>query len=284
MLFNQNRKGNIVKIYELKDGCQLKLIQKIYKLEIFGQVVEDISYDTKIITDGFIDSNNDISEIYDYYSKNDIVRTTNLYLKNYTYAIVLTIGRESFYNGKVGGVIDCIKNITLYLRNLNDKEALKTAKEVIKQIRQANSEYKDFSMNSLLREENNDFIFNVLDENVYSAKKLINEKTKKYRVSDLYLISAKGKERINYFLCTYNPLYNCYIEVLTNNIIEPDSDIEENYLPSILNELNIRISLHKKLNYYELIYLYDKLRKMPIINLEDKCILVDGDNLIYFRR
>ncbi len=273
-----------MKIYELKDGCQLKLIQKIYKLEIFGQVVEDISYDTKIITDGFIDSNNDISEIYDYYSKNDIVRTTNLYLKNYTYAIVLTIGRESFYNGKVGGVIDCIKNITLYLRNLNDKEALKTAKEVIKQIRQANSEHKDFSMNSLLREENSEFLFDVLDENVYSAKKLINEKTKKYRVSDLYLISAKGKERINYFLCTYNPLYNCYIEVLTNNIIEPDSDIEENYLPSILNELNIRISLHKKLNYYELIYLYDKLRKMPIINLEDKCILVDGDNLIYFRR
>ena len=268
-----------MKIYELKDGCQLKLIQKIHKLEIFGQDVEDISYDIKIITDGFIDSNNDISEIYDYYSKDDIVRTTNLYLKNYTYAIVLTIGRESFYNGKVGGVIDCIKNITLYLRNLNDKEALKTAKEVIKQIRQANREYKDFSMNSLLREENNDFIFNVLDENVYSAKKLINEKTKKYRVSDLYLISAKGKERINYFLCTYNPLYNCYIEVLTNNIIEPDNDIEEieeNYLPSILNELNIKISLQKKLNYYELIYLYDKLRKMPIINLEDKCNLVDS--------
>ena len=265
-----------MEIYELKDGCQLKQIQKIYKLEIFGQVVEDISCDTKIITDGFIDSNNDISEIYDYYSKNDIVRTTNLYLKNYTYAIVLNIGRDAFNNGKVGGVIDCIKNISIYLRNLNDKEALKTAKEVIKQIRQANSEYKDFSMNSLLREENNDFIFNVLDENVYFAKKLINEKAKKYRVSDLYVISAKGKERINYFLCTYNPLYNCYIEVLTNNIIVPDSDIEENYLPSILNELNIKISLHKKLNYYELIYLYDKIRKMPIINLEDKCNLVDS--------
>ena len=56
----------------------------------------------------------------------------------------------------------------------------------------------------------------------------------------------------------------------------PDSDIEENYLPSILNELNIKISLHKKLNYYELIYLYDKIRKMPIINLEDKCNLVDS--------
>lgn len=273
-----------MKIYELKDGCQLKLIQKVHKLNVFDREIEDVTYDIKIIIDGSIESKSVQEEKYDNWSRNDIVRTTNLYLNNYTYAIVLYIGRESFYNGKVGGVIDCIKNISIYLRNLNDKEALKTAKEVIKQIRQANSEYKDFSMNSLLREENNDFIFNVLDENVYSAKKLINEKTKKYRVSDLYLISAKGKERINYFLCTYNPLYNCYIEVLTNNIIEPDSDIEENYLPSILNELNIRISLHKKLNYYELIYLYDKLRKMPIINLEDKCILVDGDNLIYFRR
>ena len=275
MLFNQYRKGDIVKIYELKDGCQLKQIQKIYKLEIFGQVVEDISYDTKIITDGFIDSNNDISEIYDYYLKDDIVRTTNLYLKNYTYAIVLTIGRESFYNGKVGGVIDCIKNITLYLRNLNDKEALKTAKEVIKQIRQANSEYKDFSMNSLLREDNNDFIFDVLDENIYSAKKQINGKIK-YKVSDLYLISAKGKEKINYFLCTYNPLYNCYIEVLTNRIIKPDNDTVEKYLPLILSELNIKINMHKKLNYYELIYLYDKLRNISGPNLENGCNGIDS--------
>lgn len=91
-------------------------------------------------------------------------------MKNYTYAIVLNIGRETFYNGKVGGGINCIKNISIYLRNLNDSDALRTAKEVIKQIKQSNSEHKDFSMNSLLREENNDFIFNVLDENVYFAK------------------------------------------------------------------------------------------------------------------
>lgn len=130
-------------------------------------------------------------------------------------------------------------------------------------------------MNSLLREDNNDFIFDVLDENVYSAKKQINEKIK-YKVSDLYLINVKGKERINHFLCTYNPLYNCYIEVLTNNIIEPDSDIEENYLPSILNELNIKISLHKKLNYYELIYLYDKIRNISVSNLEDKHNVIDS--------
>lgn len=265
-----------MKIYELKDGIPLKQIQKIHKLEIFGQDVEDISYDIKIIIDGLIESKSVQDEKYENCSKNDIVRTTNLYLKNYTYAIVLYIGREAFYNGKVGGVINCIKNISIYLKNLNDKEALKTAKEVIKCIKQANSECEDFSMNPLLQEENNDFIFDVLDKNIYSVRKLINEKTKKYRVSDLYLISVKGKERINYFLCTYNPLCNCYIEVLTNNIIEPDSDIEEKYLPSILNELNIKISLHKKLNYHELIYLYDKIRNISASNLEDKHNVIDS--------
>ena len=264
-----------MKIYELKDGCQLKLIQKVHKLNVFDREIEDVTYDIKIIIDGSIESKSVQDEKYDNWSRNDIVRTTNLYLKNYTYAIVLYIGREAFYNGKAGGIIDCIKNISIYLRNLNDKEALKTAKKVIKQIRQANSEYKDFSMNSLLREDNNDFIFDVLDENVYSAKKLINEKIK-YKVSDLYLISAKGKEKINYFLCTYNPLYNCYIEVLTNRIIEPDNDVEKYYLPLILNELNIKTNLHKKINYYELIYLYNELGKMSITNLEDKCNLVDS--------
>ena len=273
-----------MKIYELKDGCQLKLIQKVHKLNVFDREIEDVTYDIKIIIDGSIESKSAQEEKYDALSRKDIFRTTNLYLKNYTYAIVLTIGREAFYNGKVGGIVDCIKNITLYLRNLNDKEALKTAKKVIKQIRQANSEYKDFSMNSLLREENSEFLFDVLDENVYSVKKQINEKTIKYKVSDLYLISAKGKERINYFLCTYNPLYNCYIEVLTNNIIEPDSDIEENYLPSILYELNIKISLHKKLNYYELIYLYDKIRNISVPNLEDKHNVIDSGKKVMVKK
>ena len=265
-----------MEIYELKDGMPVRQIQKVYKVNVFEREIENITYDTKIITDGFVESKSAQEEKYDALSRKDILRTTNLYLKNYTYAIVLTIGREAFYNGKVGGIVDCIKNISIYLRNLNDKEALKTAKKVIKQIRQVNSEYKDFSMNSLLREDNNDFLFDVLDENIYSAKKQINEKTIKYKVSDLYLISAKGKEKINYFLCTYNPLYNCYIEVLTNRIIEPDNDTVEKYLPLILSELNIKINMHKKLNYYELIYLYNELGKMSITNLEDKCNLVDS--------
>ena len=272
-----------MEIYELKDGCQLKQIQKIYKLEIFGQVVEDISYDTKIITDGFIDSNNDISEIYDYYSKNDIVRTANLYLKNYTYAIVLTIGRESFYNGKVGGVINRIKNITLYLRNLNDKEALKTAKEVIKCIKQANSECEDFSMNPLLQEENNDFLFDVLDKNIYSVRKQIDKK-KKYRLDNLYVVWNKNDKDINYLLCTYNHLQNYYIEVLTNTVIRPDSNIEENYLPLILGELNIKINMHKKLNYYELIYLYNKIRNISVPNLEDKHNVIDSGKKVMVKK
>ncbi len=264
-----------MEIYELKDGCQLKLIQKVHKLNVFDREIEDVTYDIKIIIDGSIESKSVQDEKYDNWSRNDIVRTTNLYLKNYTYAIVLTIGRESFYNGKVGGVINCIKNITLYLRNLNDKEALKTAKEVIKCIKQANSECEDFSMNPLLQEENNDFIFGVLDENIYSVRKQVDKK-KKYRLDDLYVVWNKNDKDINYLLCTYNHLQNYYIEVLTNTVIRPDSNIEENYLPLILGELNIKINMHKKLNYYELIYLYNKIRNISVPNLEDKHNVIDS--------
>ncbi len=272
-----------MEIYELKDGCQLKLIQKVHKLEIFGQDVEDISYDIKIIFDGLIDSKSIQDEEYDNLSRKDILRTTNLYLKNYTYAIVLNIGRETFYNGKVGGVIDCIKNISIYLRNLTDKEALKTAKKVIKQIRQANSEYKDFSITSLLQEENNDFIFGVLDENIYSVRKQVDKK-KKYRLDDLYVVWNKNDKDINYFLCTYNHLQNYYIEVLTNTVIRPDSNIEENYLPLILGELNIKINMHKKLNYYELIYLYNKIRNISVPNLEDKNNVIDSGKKVMVKK
>ena len=272
-----------MEIYELKDGCQLKLIQKVYKVNVFEREIEDITYDTKIITDGLIESKSVQEEKYDDFSRIDILRTTNLYLKNYTYAIVLTTNLESFDNGKVGGVIDCIKNISIYLRNLNDKEALKTAKEVIKQIRQANSEHKDFSMNSLLQEENNDFIFGVLDENIYSVRKQVDKK-KKYRLDDLYVVWNKNDKDINYFLCTYNHLQNYYIEVLTNTVIRPDSNIEENYLPLILGELNIKINMHKKLNYYELIYLYNKIRNISVPNLEDKNNVIDSGKKVMVKK
>ena len=265
-----------MEIYELKDGMPVKQIQKAYKVNVFEREIEDITYDTKIITDGVIESKSVQDEKYDDFSKIDILRTTNLYLKNYTYAIVLTIGHEAFYNGKVGGIVDCIKNITLYLRNLNDKEALRTARNVIKCIKRVNSDFKDFSMDSLLREDNNDFLFDVLDENVYSVKKLVNERIIKYKVSDLYLINVKGKEKINHFLCTYNPLYNCYIEVLTNHFIESDNATEEIYLPLILSSLNIKINMHKKLNYYELIYLYNELRNISGPNLENGCNGIDS--------
>ena len=272
-----------MEIYELKDGTPVRQIQKVHKVNVFEREIEDINYDTKIITDGLIESKSVQEEKYDALSRRDIVRTTNLYLKNYTYAIVLITNRESFYNGKVGGVINCIKNISIYLRNLNDKEALKTAKEVIKQIRQANSEHKDFSMNSLLQEENNDFIFGVLDENIYSVRKQVDKK-KKYRLDDLYVVWNKNDKDINYFLCTYNHLQNYYIEVLTNTVIRPDSNIEENYLPLILGELNIKINMHKKLNYYELIYLYNKIRNISVPNLEDKNNVIDSGKKVMVKK
>ena len=268
-----------MEIYELKDGTPVRQIQKVHKLIAFEDEIENIIYDTKIITDGLIESKSVQDEKYDNLPRKDILRTTNLYLKNYTYTIVLNIGRETFYNGKVGGVIDCIKNISIYLRNLNDKEALKTAKKVIKQIRQANSEYKDFSMNSLLQEENNDFIFGVLDENIYSVRKQVDKK-KKYRLDDLYVVWNKNDKYINYFLCTYNHLQNYYIEVLTNTVIRPDNDIEACYFPL----LNTHSRYNHKVNYYELIHLYNKLRNASIPSLENKSDWIDNDKKVMVKK
>lgn len=70
-----------MEIYELKDGMPVRQIQKVYKVNVFDREIEDVTYDIKIITDGFIDSNNDISEKYENCSKNT-VRVTDLYLKN----------------------------------------------------------------------------------------------------------------------------------------------------------------------------------------------------------
>lgn len=255
-----------MEIYELKDGMPVRQTQKVHKLIAFDDEIEYITNDTKIITDGFVESKSVQEEKYDALSRRDFLRTTNLYLKNYTYAIALTVECEAFYNGKVGGSVDCIKNITLYLRNLNDKEALKTAKETIKCIKQANSEFKDFSMNSLLQEENNDFLFDALDKNIYSAKKKVNKK-KKYRLDDLYVVWNKNDKDTNYLLCTYNQLQNYYVEVLTNTVIRPDDDIEVCYFPS----LNTHNRYNQKVNYYELICLYDNLRNASVPKLEDKC-------------
>ena len=130
-------------------------------------------------------------------------------------------------------------------------------------------------MNSLLREENNDFLFDVLDKNVYSAKKKIDIK-KKYRLDDLYVVWNKNDKDINYLLCTYNQLQNYYVEVLTNTVSRQDDDSEACYFP-LLNSKN---RCNQKVNYYELIYLYNKLRNTSIPKLEDKCNVADGDNKI----
>lgn len=45
-----------MKIYELKDGMPVRQIQKVCKVNVFDSKIEDITYDTKIITDGLIES------------------------------------------------------------------------------------------------------------------------------------------------------------------------------------------------------------------------------------
>ena len=81
--------------------------------------------------------------------------------------------------------------------------------------------------------------------------------------------------KVYYFSCTFNSLQNYYIEVLTNTDIKADENIDVCHLPTFLSELHLNYIGY--LNYYELIYLYNKLRNLSGANLEDKHNGIESD-------
>lgn len=88
---------------------------------------------------------------------------------------------------------------------------------------------------------------------------MINKKIK-FNISNLYLVKTTDDNKTNYFLCTFNSYQDYYNEVLTDTIKRSEENIEIYYLPTLLNKFNLNIQ--KTLNYYELIYFYNKLRTM----------------------
>lgn len=123
-------------------------------------------------------------------------------------------------------------------------------------------------MNNIVKKSN-------IKEFSYDKKQIM--KQIKYNITDLFIVKAVWENKFYYFLCTFNSLQNYYIEVLTNAVIKSDENIDVCHLPTFLNELNINYIGY--LNYYELIYLYNKLRNMYLdYNKIDKC-----DNFRDFR-
>lgn len=84
------------------------------------------------ITDEFIENVNSFNFDEQEYKNLDLKKTKYVYLSNYTYAVVYLIAKEWLTMNKCGGMFDVVKKVSIYLKDKQDKEAIKRVKEVLK--------------------------------------------------------------------------------------------------------------------------------------------------------
>lgn len=137
---------------------------------------DDVKIETKIYTDGKVVSlgetkEENISEYFidgtKYTHQVDKLKRTKVYLKDYSYAVVYTLGEEFLTVGNVSGFFKVIKDIKVYLRDTKDLSSIRRAKKTIQMVRDNN------------RSVNYDSLFNMLLSRNTSPKKMEYEKFNK---------------------------------------------------------------------------------------------------------
>ena len=139
---------------ELNEGKPLNVVEAILHSKaptpggpLKWSPVEMTKIRTVIFTDGEIEKECDekIEKTHDYYingskynGKIDTVKTKNIYFKNHSYVITYLIAEEFRNTGRIAGSFDVIKDVSIYLNDVNDMSALREAKQVIKQIEKSN--------------------------------------------------------------------------------------------------------------------------------------------------
>lgn len=102
----------------------------------------------------------------------DTLKTTQLYLDDYSYAIRYLITSEWTRYGNIGGWFDVIRDITIYLKDINDKKTLQEAKRMIKMIDEYSNKVNFSSFRKYLSTSivlDNDF--ERVKENIYTLKR-----------------------------------------------------------------------------------------------------------------
>ena len=194
-----------MKIQELKENSPLQVVEVLEHEEVRPELpkIEHKMIQTIVFTDGEIVSESDEIEenIEDYYNELypykqypynvDTLKTKNLFFKNYSYIITFLIAREWATAGRATGYFDIIKDISIYLENSKDKNALKNAKNVILKVQNMDRRVLKRTQNGVLKFKKNDGITSLLDmdisplmseqsiteniyNNVYALKKLKN--------------------------------------------------------------------------------------------------------------
>lgn len=107
------------------------------KIYTDGEIVTESDEVTEGITEFFI---NDKINIEKYSDPIDTIRKRKVSLKNYSYVVVYLITNivttyEMMSGRKIKGRFNVVGDVTIYLKDLKDRQSLKKAKEIIKTIK-----------------------------------------------------------------------------------------------------------------------------------------------------
>ncbi len=108
----------------------------------------------------------------------DSLKIRSLFLKDYSYAVVYTIANEYITVGNLRGWFDVIKNVSVYLKDINDRKALKNARRIIKQIENHNFSINYSSLFSMYASKGRaleEYESEQISDNVYTLKRTNNK-------------------------------------------------------------------------------------------------------------
>ena len=189
----------MLKINELTENTPLKVVEVTNHVEfdvfldpkpISGKIekketeIEEYKrIQIKIFTDGEISKigEDQIEEIDEYYIGKkkyqydvDTLKYIWYFFKNHNYVITYTIASEPMKIGNIHGWFDIIKDVSIYLKDVKDKNALREAKKIIKAIRNHNNSVNYSSLLEMTlssREGISKYDYEKIIDNVYSFKK-----------------------------------------------------------------------------------------------------------------
>lgn len=181
-----------MKIRELKENEPLEVIEVTMKpnnTDIFDSVLSD--FDTveysrikmRILTDGEIErqteeTSQDINEFYigknKYQFDVNTLKTKKLYFKNYSYIIAYLVSTEYRQFGTMPRKFDIVNDVSIYLKNEKDKNALICAKQILKDFDINNNSFDNlhlFAMALSQTDEPARLNINEISKNVYTLKR-----------------------------------------------------------------------------------------------------------------
>ena len=182
-----------MKIRELKENESLEVIEVTMKpnnTDIFDSVLSDSDtgeysrIKMRILTDGEIERqteeiSQDINEFYigenKYQFDVNTLKTKKLYFKNYSYIITYLVSTDYRLFGTIPRKFDIVNDISIYLKNEKDKNALICAKQMIKDFVISNNNLDNFHLFAMALSQTDGTArldINKISKNIYTLKKL----------------------------------------------------------------------------------------------------------------